>query len=174
VYVPGDPSSSGSTWVPTGATASGIVYLSKIRLAVAITMTNLWYGLSGAAGGAATTGNYFGVYDTTGTLQAVTSDLTSVYNGSTGAKEAAFVTPYSAAAGTYFIATLVNGTWAANTWSLKATGGGVTANAGLSAPSLKFSNLLTGQTTLPGTITLANQVTSAVAAGACSQWFGIS
>jgi hypothetical protein len=174
LYATGDPSSSGSTWVPTGATASGIVYLSKIRLAVAITMTNLWYGLSGAAGGAATTGNYFGVYDTTGTLQAVTSDLTSVYNGSTGAKEAAFVTPYSAAAGTYFIATLVNGTWAANTWSLKATGGGVTANAGLSAPSLKFSNLLTGQTTLPGTITLANQVTSAVAAGACSQWFGIS
>ena len=108
------------------------------------------------------------------TPRAVTADQSSVLSGTTGGKQTAWATPYSAPAGTYFVALVLNGTWDVNTLTLKATGAGVTVNAGLSAPNLRYSNLLTGQTSLPLSVTLNNQVTTQVAGGSCSQWYGVS
>lgn len=90
------------------------------------------------------------------------------------AKPFALGKPFTAAPGTYFIALLLNGTWATNGLTLKSTGAGISVNAGLTPPNLRYSNLLTGQTSLPATVNLAEQSTSTINTGWASQWYAIS
>lgn len=47
-------------------------------------------------------------------------------------------------------------------------------NAGLAPPNLRYSTVLTGQTSLPGTLNLAEQSTSTISTGWASQWYGVS
>ncbi|MFF4580262.1 hypothetical protein ACFY15_18025 [Streptomyces sp. NPDC001373] len=47
-------------------------------------------------------------------------------------------------------------------------------NAGLAAPNLRYSNMLTGQTSSPASLTLASQSTSIINTGWASQWYGVS
>ncbi|MFF4642795.1 hypothetical protein [Streptomyces sp. NPDC001389] len=89
-----------------------------------ITWSNVWLGLAGVDGAATLSNCYLGVYDTAGTLRAVTADIS--------------------------------------------------VNAGLAAPNLRYSNMLTGQTSLPASLTLASQSTSIINTGWASQWYGVS
>ncbi|WP_328761899.1 hypothetical protein [Streptomyces sp. NBC_00272] len=84
------------------------------------------------------------------------------------------MTPFSAPAGTYFIAMLLGGTWATDSLPFKASGAGVSVNAGLAAPNLRYSNMLTAQTSLPASPTLSGQSTSVTSTGWASQRYGVS
>jgi hypothetical protein len=89
-------------------------------------------------------------------------------------KALALATPFTATPGAYFIAMLLNGTWTTNSLTFKASGAGISTNAGVSAPNLRYSSVLTSQTSLPSSVTLANQSTSIITTGWGSQWYGVS
>ncbi|MFD9333315.1 hypothetical protein ACFWBF_02695 [Streptomyces sp. NPDC060028] len=69
---------------------------------------------------------------------------------------------------------LLNGTWATNSLTFKATGAGITVNCGLVAPRLRYSNMLSGQTSLPASLDLTQRTTTLINAGWASRWYGVS
>ncbi|MFJ8208109.1 hypothetical protein [Streptomyces sp. NPDC096033] len=169
-----DPNMAGHVTAQSNAGVAGRVTLVRIILRETITWSNIWIGLAGVDAAAVLSNCYLGVYDSSGTLRGVTADIsTSLMSGAT-AKALPLTAPFSAAAGTYFIAMLLNGTWATNSLTFKSSGAGISVNAGLTAPNLRYSNLLTGQTSLPGSLTLSSQSTSIISTGWASQWYGVS
>lgn len=171
----GDPNDAGHVTAHSAAGVGGRVTLVRIKFRRPTLVSNIWLGLSGLpAGGDALANCYIGLYDSTGTRVAVSADISASLTTGATAKALPMVTPYLAAPGFYYIALLLNGTWTTNSFTLKATGAGISVNAGLSAGSLRYSSVLTGQTTLPASITLSNQSTSIINTGWGSQWYGIS
>ncbi|MFJ3923016.1 hypothetical protein [Streptomyces sp. NPDC090022] len=169
-----DPNMAGHVTAQSNAGVAGRITLVRILIRRTILWSNVWIGLSGVDAGASLSNCYLGVYDTTGTLRGTTADISaSLMTGAT-AKALPLATPFTATPGAYFIAMLLNGTWTTNSLHFKASGAGVSVNAGLSAPNLRYSNLLTSQTSLPSSLTLANQATSIITTGWASQWYGVS
>lgn len=169
-----DPDMAGHVTAQSSGGVAGRITLVRHILRKQITWSNIWIGLAGVDAAASLANCYLGVYDSGGTLRGTTADISSSLMSGAVAKPLALASPFVAAPGTYFIALLLNGTWTTNALTLKASGAGVSVNAGLSAPNLRYSNLLTGQTSLPASLTLANQVTSIINTGWASQWYGIS
>lgn len=170
----GDPNDAGHVTAQSSAAVAGRLTLVRIKFRRATLVSNVWMGVSGIDAGATLANNYVGLYDSTGTLRATSSDVSALFMANAVAKPFPMVTPYLAPPGFYYIALLLNGTWTTNSFTLKATGGGVSVNAGLSAGSLRYSNMLTSQTSLPASVTLGNQATSIINTGWGSQWYGIS
>ncbi|MFD8142503.1 hypothetical protein [Streptomyces sp. NPDC059708] len=169
-----DPCQAGHVTAQSNAGVAGRITLTRIPIRQTITWSNVWIGLAGVDAAAVLSNCYLGVYDSSGTLKGTTADIsTSLMSGAT-AKALPLVTPFSAAPGMYYVAMLLNGTWATNSLTFKASGAGISVNAGLTAPNLRYSNLLTGQTSLPSTLTLASQSTSIINTGWGSQWYGVS
>ncbi|MFE9525241.1 hypothetical protein [Streptomyces sp. NPDC006631] len=169
-----DPAHAGTVTSQTNANVAGKITLTKVVIRQSITWSNVWFGLAGVDGAATLSNCYVGVYDSAGNLKAVTADLSSVLTVNPVAKAVSFTTPFTAAPGTYFIALLLNGAWTTNSFTFKSSGAGVSVNAGLTAPNLRYSNLLTGQTALPATLSLASQTSTIITGGWGSQWYGIS
>ncbi|MFF4104715.1 hypothetical protein [Streptomyces sp. NPDC001903] len=170
----GDPNDAGHVTAQSVAGVAGRVTLVRVVLREQITWSNIWLGLAGIDPGAQLSQNYLGVYDANGTLRASTADVSPQLMTDAIAKPFPLTKPFTAAPGTYFIALLLNGTWATNALTLKATGAGISVNAGLTPPNLRYSTLLTGQTSLPPTVNLADQSTSTINTGWGSQWYAIS
>lgn len=169
-----DPNMAGHVTAQSNAGVAGRITLVKIPIREQITWSSIWFGLSGVDAGASLSNCYLGVYDAAGTLKGTTADIsTSLMSGAT-AKSVALVSPFTATPGSYFIAMLLNGTWTTNSLTFKASGAGISVNAGLTAPNLRYSNLLTGQTSLPSSLTLSSQSTSIINTGWASQWYGVS
>lgn len=169
-----DPNMAGHVTAQSSGGVAGRITLVRIILRKQITWANVWLGLAGVDAAAVLANCYLGVYDSDGVRRGVTADISTSLMASAIAKPFPLASPFSAAPGTYFIAMLLNGTWATNSLTFKASGAGISVNAGLSAPNLRYSNLLTGQTSLPSSLTLANQVTSIINTGWASQWYGVS
>lgn len=169
-----DPNMAGHVTAQSVGAVAGRITLVRIPIRAQITWANVWLGLSGIDAAAVLANCYLGVYDTTGTLRGVTADVSPQLMTGAIAKPFPLVTPFTATPGFYFVAMLLNGTWATNVLHFKSSGAGVSVNAGLVAPNLRYSNLLTGQTSLPPSITLANQSTSTINTGWASQWYGVS
>ena len=169
-----DPNMAGHVTAQSNAGVAGRITLVKIPIREQITWSNIWFGLSGVDGAASLANCYLGVYDSAGNLKGTTADISSSLMSGATAKAVALVTPFTAAPGTYFIAMLLNGTWTTNSLTFKASGAGISVNAGLTAPNLRYSNLLTSQTSLPSSLTLASQSTSIINTGWASQWYGVS
>lgn len=169
-----DPSMAGHVTAQSNAGVAGRITLVRIILRSPITWSNIWIGLAGIDAAAVLSNCYVGVYDSTGTLRATSADISSSLMSSPTAKALPLTVPFSAAAGTYYIAMVLNGTWATNSLTLKGSGAGVSVNAGLTAPNLRYSNMLTGQTSLPASLTLASQTTTIINTGWGSQWYGVS
>lgn len=170
----GDPNDAGHVTAQSAGGVAGRITLVQMLLRKPITWSNVWFGLAGVDSGASLTNCYFGVYDSAGALRGVTADISSsLMSGATG-KSVPLVTPFTATPGEYYIALLLNGNWTTNLLTLKATGAGITVNCGLSAPRLRYSNMLSGQTSLPATLDLTQQTTSIINTGWASQWYGIS
>ncbi|WP_327169577.1 hypothetical protein [Streptomyces subrutilus] len=170
----GDPNDAGHVTAQSNAGVAGRITLVKLQIRRSITWSNIWFGLAGVDSGATLTNCYLGVYDAAGTLKGTTADISSaLMTGATG-KSVPLASPFTASPGEYFIALLLNGTWSTNLLTLKATGAGITVNCGLTAPRLRYSNMLTGQTTLPSTLDLTQQSTSIINTGWASQWYGVS
>ncbi|MEU3727058.1 hypothetical protein [Streptomyces sp. NPDC031705] len=170
----GDPNDAGHVTAQSAAGVGGRVTLVRIVLRQEITWSNIWLGLAGLDTAAQLSNCYLGVYDATGTLRAATPDISPQLMTDPVAKPLALAKPFTAAPGTYFIALLLNGSWATNALTLKSTGAGISVNAGLAPPHLRYSTVLTGQNTLPTTVNLAEQSTSTINTGWASQWYGIS
>ncbi|ARE78388.1 hypothetical protein ACFVZ8_34905 [Streptomyces sp. NPDC059558] len=170
----GDPNDAGHVTAQSAAGVGGRVTLVRIVLREQITWSNVWLGLAGIDPNAQLANCYLGVYDAKGALVATTADISPQLMTDAIAKPFALAKPFTAAPGTYFIALLLNGNWATNGLTLKSTGAGISVNAGLTPPNLRYSTLLTGQTSLPPTLNLAEQSTSTINTGWASQWYAIS
>ncbi|MFL4947496.1 hypothetical protein ACJ6WE_09000 [Streptomyces sp. MMS24-I31] len=171
-----DPNQAGHVTAQSNAGVAGRITLTRIILRKAITWSNIWVGLAGVDTGATLANNYLGVYDNAGNLKGATADLSSqlIVAGNAKALPFALTAPFTAPPGIYFIAMLLNGTWTTNSFTFKCSGAGSSTNAGLSAPNLRYSSVLTGQTSLPSTISLASQATTIITTGWASQWYGVS
>lgn len=169
-----DPNMAGHVTAQSAAGVAGRITLVRIPIRRRITWSNIWIGLSGVDAGATLSNCYLGVYDTAGNLQGTTADISSSLMSGATAKPLALAAPFTADPGFYLVAMLLNGTWTTNALTFKASGAGVSVNAGLSAPNLRYSNMLTGQTSLPATLNLASQSTSIINTGWASQWYGVS
>jgi hypothetical protein len=169
-----DPNMAGHVTAQSNAGVAGRITLVRIILREAITWSNVWIGLAGIDAAAVLSNCYLGVYDSGGTLKGATADISSSLMTGATAKALPLTASFSAAAGTYFIAMLLNGTWATNSLTFKGSGAGISVNAGLSAPNLRYSNMLTAQTSLPSSLTLASQTTTIINTGWGSQWYGVS
>lgn len=169
-----DPNMAGHVTAQSNAGVAGRITLVRLILRKQITWSNVWLGLSGVDAAAVLANCYLGVYDSAGTLKGATADVSTSLMSGAVAKPLPLVTPFTAAAGTYFIAMLLNGTWATNSLTFKASGAGVSVNAGLAAPNLRYSNMLSAQTSLPSSLTLSGQTTTIINTGWASQWYGVS
>ncbi|WP_407835475.1 hypothetical protein ACE1OC_01925 [Streptomyces sp. DSM 116496] len=170
----GDPNDAGHVTAQSAAGVGGRVTLVRMVLREQLTWSNIWLGLAGIDPNAQLSNCYLGVYDAKGTLVASTADVSPQLMTEAIAKPFPLAKPFTAAPGTYFVALLLNGNWATNALTLKATGAGISVNAGLNPPSLRYSTVLTGQTSLPATVNLAEQSTSTINTGWASQWYAIS
>ncbi|GGT24699.1 MULTISPECIES: hypothetical protein [Streptomyces] len=170
----GDPNDAGHVTAQTTGGVGGRVTLVRLVLHERITWSNIWLGLAGIDPQAALTDCYLGVYDASGTLRAATADISPQLMTDPIAKPLPLAKPFTAEPGTYFIALLLNGTWATNGLTLKATGAGISVNAGLTPPNLRYSTILTGQTSLPAKVDLSQQSTSTINTGWGSQWYAVS
>ncbi|MFF3013268.1 hypothetical protein [Streptomyces sp. NPDC057939] len=170
----GDPNDAGHVTAQSAAGVGGRVTLVRIVLRERITWSNIWLGLAGVDPNAQLSNCYLGVYDARGALLSSTADVSPLLMTDAIAKPLPLAKPFTAAPGTYFIALLLNGNWATNALTLKATGAGISVNAGLTPPELRYSTLLTGQTSLPASVNLADQSTSTINTGWASQWYAIS
>lgn len=170
----GDPNDAGHVTAQSSGGVAGRITLVRVPIREQVTISNIWLGLSGIDAGASLSNCYLGIYDSAGNRKGVTADISaSLMTGAT-AKALPLVAPFVAAPGFYFIAMLLGGTWTTNSLTFKATGAGISVNAGLTAPLLRYSTILTGQTSLPTSLTLSGQGTSTINTGWGSQWYGIS
>ncbi|MFJ3699477.1 hypothetical protein ACIPW9_36035 [Streptomyces sp. NPDC090052] len=169
-----NPNEAGHVTAQSSAGVAGRITLVKLILRKAITWSNIWFGLSGLDVSASLSNCYIGVYDATGARLGVTADIsTNLMSGAT-AKPAPLTAPFTAAPGEYFIAMLLNGTWTTNSLTFKASGAGISVNANLAPPRLKYSTVLSGQTALPTSLDLTQQTTMLINTGWASQWYGVS
>jgi hypothetical protein len=136
-------------------TTAGTVYLTEFFNRTAQTLSGLLYHV-GAQGSVLTSGQCFaGIYDSTGTLRATTSDQSANFGG-TGVKSASFTSAYTnAPAGRYYVGFFFNGTTGP---SLKGSGAPPSLyNVNLTGANLRCAaSSSTGNTTaMPGSITLS-------------------
>ncbi|MFG2299091.1 hypothetical protein [Streptomyces sp. NPDC048603] len=170
----GDPNDAGHVTAQSSAGVGGRVTLVRIVLRERTSWSNIWLGLAGIDPNAQLADCYLGVYDAKGVLRGSTADVSPQLMTDAIAKPLALQKPFTAEPGTYFIALLLNGSWATNLLTLKATGAGISVNAGLTPPNLRYSTVLTGQTALPATLDLTQQSTSTINTGWASQWYAVS
>ncbi|WP_330334240.1 hypothetical protein OHS33_33855 [Streptomyces sp. NBC_00536] len=170
----GDPGDAGHVTAQSSAGVGGRVTLVRIVLREQITWSNVWIGLAGVDPKAQLSNCRLGVYDAKGTLLSATEDISPQLMTDAVAKPLPLAKPFTAAPGTYFIALLLNGNWATNALTFKSTGAGISVNAGLTPPNLRYSTLLTDQQSLPATVNLAEQSTSTINTGWASQWYAVS
>ncbi|MCY0945506.1 hypothetical protein [Streptomyces antarcticus] len=170
----GDPNDAGHVTAQSAAGVGGRITLVRIVLRERITWSNIWLGLAGIDPNAQLANCRLGVYSEGGTLLGTTPDVSPQLMTDAIAKPLALEKPFTAEPGTYFIALLLNGTWATNALTLKSTGAGISVNAGLTPPKLRYSTILTGQTSLPPQVNLAEQSNSTINTGWASQWYAVS
>lgn len=151
-------------------TTNGTVYLARVVLRFAQTITNLSVGISTAATTPTANQSFLGLYDSTGTRVAVTAaGAIDAALASSGILTQAVVTPYAAAAGVYWVAFVNNAATAATL--ARASGSSLTiANGGASAANLRFAVNGTGATSLAASITPSSNTT----AGAFTMWAAVS
>jgi hypothetical protein len=151
-------------------TTNGTIYLARVVLRYAATISKLAIGIATAASSPVANESYLGLYDSGGTLRASTAAGTlDTLITSSGLLNASVATPYSAAAGVYWVAFVNN----AGTAATIARNSGLSlsiANGGAAASSYRFAVNGTGQTSLPSTITPGNNTLS----GATTMWASVS
>lgn len=139
----------------TDSTNAGDVYLSKIKITSRSTVVNtISYGVSGAPAGLTSGQNFVGIYNSSGTLLAVSTDQTTNF-GSAGAKTATLTGPITLAVGYYYVAFLSNGT-TPPTFMAGSNGFQTGLNSGLTVGTGRSIRFDTSATSLPSSITLSS------------------
>lgn len=142
---------------------SGTVYMMRIDIAAPLTFNTITTAT--IAGATVTAGqNFAGLYNSAGTLVAVTADQTTPWTAGGGEKNMALTAPYAAAAGTYYVAYLSNGATPLTPVRAVANSNvNVFINHGLTVSNARWTTGPTAQTTLPASITMASRTLSGTA-----------
>lgn len=162
------------TWTadPAGAVNNstltvGRLYLCKVKLPVAATISNLVVFIA-TLGTSLTSGqNFVGLFDAAGTLVGVTADQTTAW-GATGAIVGALTSPYAAAPGSYYVALLSNGT-TSPAFARSTSSTAQVHNGSVSAAAYRWGTTGSGLTAVPASFTpsgLANNSPAIWAAAA--------
>lgn len=146
---------------------AGILYMTRLTLDVADTITNLHCYITQAGSGLTASQNWAGLYTAAGVLVAQTADMSTLWTG-TDSIVMPLTSTYSAVAGDYYVAFLANGT------TTPVVGRTHTAsnrflNTNLAAADSRVCLKGSGQTTLPATVTM-----SGVTQAAPGFWGGLS
>lgn len=148
---------------------SGTVTHVRVDLLTPATVSTITLPVFNAGSGLTAGQNFVGLYDSAGTRVAVSADQSASW-ATNGEKNIALTAPYAAAAGTYYIAMLSNGTTPIGILR-SVTTGAVTGvlNHGLTAATARWATGPTAQTTLPASITMASRTPLNT-----SYWAGLS
>jgi hypothetical protein len=151
-------------------TVNGTVYLTRVILRSAQTVSKLSVGITTAASSVTANESFLGLYNSSGTLVASTSAGTlDTLITSAGILTASVSTPYAAPVGDYWVAFLNNATTAATL--ARSSGASLSiANGGAAASAYRFAVNGTTQTTLPSPITPGSNTLS----GAFTMWAAAS
>jgi hypothetical protein len=142
---------------------SGTVYMQRLDLPAAATVSLGIFNAFLAGSGLTAAQNWVGLYTSTGTRVALSADQTTAF-ASVGHKEVAFTAPYAAAAGTYYLAVLSNGTTPPSLLRGASSGAvSTTINRNLTVSDARWTTGPTAQTTLPASITMASRTLSGIA-----------
>jgi hypothetical protein len=143
---------------PTGVAlpTAGVVFLWKMTVAAAVSVTNIRVNMI-TAGATLTTGqNFAGLIDSTGAKIATTGDMTTTWTGATGLIDMPLTSgPFTVNPPFCWAAFVFNGTTGPSfmrTTNISAA----YANGKLTAANTKYGSILTGQTAIPASITPAS------------------
>ena len=161
-------------WVddPLRTTASftltqGVLYLAKMKIPNAITVTNLWLIMTTALTTPTAGQNFVGLYDSSGNLLCTSADVGSSLS-STGVKQLTIPSTNLSANTFCFGALLTNATTAGGARGQSASSAAYN-NVGLSVAASRGLTSGTSQTALPATVTLGSATQ-----GNNVPWMGIS
>jgi hypothetical protein len=159
----GDPALLTSTAIMT----AGTLYLARLPVRAAITITNLIFEVSAVAVGASA-GTFAGLYSSAGVLLSGSADVNGSFLAA-GPATCALSAPQSLAAGGFVWAALLANFATTQPTLLKgATATGNVPNVGLSAAAYRFAVNGTVLASLPGSVTPASNS----AAGLLTLWCG--
>ena len=133
---------------------SGTIYLQRIDIQISTLVTGIDVSI-GVQGATVTTG-YVGIYNAAGTRLGVSANQTTAWQ-TVGDKVIPLTAAVTLAPGTHFVAFLTQ----ASTIPRPRGGSPNQINIGLSAARLRASTILTGQSSLPSSLTLANAAPNA-------------
>lgn len=170
-WKPSDHGLLGWTQDPAGCStvatlSAGTIYLSKVVLRKAATVSSIWIALTSAGSGLTAGQNLAGLYDSSGNRLAVSADQSSSWT--TASSKQISIAPQSLAAGSYYVAVLANGTTVPQTMR-GGSASGTGLNVALALTAARFLDFGTGQTSLPSTITL-----SSASLNSSARWAAIS
>ena len=146
----------------TAVTPTGTIWLHRVTLRRAATVTNVLLFLGTLGSGLTSSQNFAGLYNSAGTLIGTSADQTTTWNtgGSTGLKTIALSGgPYALQAGIYWVAVLSNFSTTGPAFGRAVGSSGAYINAGTSAATVRWGSNGTG-TSLPGSITPGSNSTS--------------
>lgn len=151
-----DPAlTAGSTSLITGQ-----MFMARIDLKVAATISAVYYAINTVGSGLTAGQNLVGLYDASGNLLATSADQSAAWT-SVGQKTFTLGSPYSAAAGTYYVGFLSNGTTPVGILRALGSGSqGVVVNPGLTASNARWATTGAGLTTVPATVTMSGRTLS--------------
>lgn len=140
----GDP---GECW-STSATVAGTVYLMKLPIRAAMTISNLWFIVTSAGAGTSTT-TFCGLYSSAGTLLTGSSDVSTPLK-TISLAQCPLTTPQALSAGTFVWAALLTNLSSTQPTLGKglATVNGI-VNGGLTAATYRFATCATSVAALP-------------------------
>lgn len=172
-WVPADNSLLGAvadpyTYRQGQITTAGTVYLIKLPVRLAQTISFLWWSIA-IAGAGASTGSFTGLYSSAGTLLTGSSDIAASLTG-TGTPKLTLTTPQAVAAGAFVWAAILINLATTQPSLASATTPSHLLNANLAASAYRVAVNGTGQTSLPGSI----NPNSNVLTGAFGFWAGWS
>lgn len=156
---PFDPATAASGTAFT----SGTVYMTRVDIVNAVTLSGLIFTISTAGAGLTAGQNLAGLYDAAGTRVAVSADQSAAWT-TQGMVTPAFTAPYAAAPGAYFLALLSVG--ATPISLLRAASSGAASGVlsyGLGAGGARFATGPTAQTSLPASVTMASRTATGTA-----------
>ncbi|MER6112437.1 hypothetical protein [Streptomyces hirsutus] len=161
-----DPSVAGFQSAPVG----GSVYLIRVKLRKAATISKIVMMTVAAGSGLTANQNYAGLYTASGTRVGVTANQASAWTTANNTLSMNLTSSYSAAAGDYYVAFVSNGSTrpgfvCATTLGATRTPG----NANLSSGGYRYCIGATGQTSLPSSLSIASATPDANA-----YWVGLA
>ncbi|CAM5331011.1 hypothetical protein [Streptomyces aurantiogriseus] len=161
-----DPSLAVNVSAPVG----GSVYLIRVKLRKATTISKVVMFTVAAGSGLTANQNYAGLYTASGTRVGITANQSSAWTTANNTLSMSLTSAYSAAAGDYYVAFVSNGSTRPGFVCGTELGATRTAgNANLSSGGYRYCIGATGQTSLPSSISIASATPDANA-----YWVGLA